>query len=329
MEDTVICKHNQTGYCKFQETCSKVHENQICNTKGCDLSKCRKRHPKECKYFAVQKFCQFGRSCRFKHTESIESVKVQQLHEDFKKIKAEVDLLKNNLKALAGIKQEGKMLTKSVESLKEDIKKIKSENINILKRILNIEEDFENESEDESEEQEMNSLQPNNSHNVEMTGENEIEEDDDNEDGAECDLYQIEMVNGDMVWACNLCDHGFDSSLEMKDHMKNKHDKIMNTETVVEDPDKYIELHEDTQDIKSKENKDDSDNNLNDGKFTCTLCLERLDGNHESKEHYIKDHMKDINNTKQGDMCDFGFCMDIEQDRCSQFCNYYKNMIDL
>ena len=220
------------------------------------------------------------------------------------------------------------MLTKSVESLKEDIKKIKSENINILKRILNIEEDFENESEYKSDKQESNSLMTNNSHNVEVTGENETEEEDDNEDGAEFDLYQIEMVNGDMVWACNLCDHGFDSSIEMKNHIKNKHDKILHTETEVEDHNTYIQLHEDTEEIKEKD-KDKSGNTLYDGKFTCKLCLERLDGNHESKEHYIKEHKKDINNTKQGDMCDFGFCMDIEQDRCSQFCNYYKNMIDL
>ena len=64
-----------------------------------------------------------------------------------------------------------------------------------------------------------------------MTSENEIEEDDDNEDGADWDLYPIEKVNGDMVWACNLCDHDFDSSVEMKNHMTNEHDKILNSET--------------------------------------------------------------------------------------------------
>ena len=26
------------------------------------------------------------------------------------------------------------------------------------------------------------------------------------------DRYQIEKVNGDIVWACNFCDHGFDSN---------------------------------------------------------------------------------------------------------------------
>ena len=55
-----------------------------------------------------------------------------------------------------------------------------------------------------------------------MTGENEFEEDDDNAYGTERNLYQIEMVNGIMVWACNLCDQGFDSSREMKNHMNSK-----------------------------------------------------------------------------------------------------------
>ena len=80
-----------------------------------------------------------------------------------------------------------------------------------------------------------------------MTGENEFEEDDDNEDGAKWDLYQIKMVNSDMVWPCNLCDHGFDSSVEMKNHMKNQHARVLNIETAVEDHNKYFELHEDTQ----------------------------------------------------------------------------------
>ena len=66
-----------------------------------------------------------------------------------------------------------------------------------------------------------------------------------------------------------------------------------------------------------------------DGKFTCTLCYERLDGNHESKKHFIKEHKKDMKQTITGDKCEYVFCMDIELDKCSQFCNYYKNMLDL
>ena len=61
-----------------------------------------------------------------------------------------------------------------------------------------------------------------------------------------------------------------------------------------------------------------------DGKFTCTLCYERLDGNHESKKHFIKEHKKDMKQTITGNKCEYVFCMDIELNKCSQFCNYYK-----
>ena len=46
-----------------------------------------------------------------------ENVKVEHLREDIKNLKAEMNVLKNSVKALAGIKQEGKMLRKSVETI--------------------------------------------------------------------------------------------------------------------------------------------------------------------------------------------------------------------
>ena len=56
MGDDGICKHNQTGYYKFRETCIKVHDNQICNTKGCDPSvesaTPKKANILQCKSFA-------------------------------------------------------------------------------------------------------------------------------------------------------------------------------------------------------------------------------------------------------------------------------------
>ena len=62
-----------------------------------------------------------------------------------------------------------------------------------------------------------------------------------------------------------------------------------------------------------------NDDNNDDGKFKCKLCLQRLEGYHKSKLHYVKEHSTYINNTKKGNMFKLGFYMDIEQDRCSQF----------
>ena len=49
------------------------------------------------------------------------------------------------------------------------------------------------------------------------------------------------MVNGDMVWACNLCDHGLNSGKEMQKHMKNEHDKVVNIEETIDDQHKNTE----------------------------------------------------------------------------------------
>ena len=100
-------------------------------------------------------------------------------------------------------------------------------------------------------------------------------------------------------------------------NMKDKHDRVTNIETEVEDQNKLIELHDDTKDDKDKE--DNNYYNNDDGKFKCKLCLQRLDGYHKSKLHYVKEHRTYINYTKKGNICELGFCMDIEKDRCSQF----------
>lgn len=305
--DNSICQHHKFGFCKFREQCSKVHVKEKCkNLSACkDLKSCNKRHQRVCKRFVLERFCKFGNECAYLHDNTLNTKEgYEEMVEELKNIKAEVDLLKRTVKSQNYIKEEAKVFQKSINIIKNEILQIKTEMKETAKKLKMMEDEIESES-----------------------GENEFEEDYDNEDGAEWDLYQIEMVNGDMVWACNLCDHGFDSSVEMKNHMQSKHDRILDIETAGEDRNKHIDLHEDTQEDKNKEDKDDS--NHNDGKFTCKLCLERLDGNHESKKHYIKEHKKDINNTKKGEMCDFGFCMDIEEDRCSQFCKYYKDMIDL
>ena len=301
-----------------------MHENQICDIKGCDPSKCRERHPKECKYFAVQKFCKFGNGCGFRHYENHKYVELEQFNlllEDSKNIKAEIEVLKNTVKALAGIKQEGKVIKKHVESLKDEIRKIHCENMNIIQRIKDIEDDLAEDADEELEEHSINSVRVGKSQLVKLTSEIEGEEEEDreNEEVEELDLFQIEMVNGEMVWACNLRDHGFDSSKEIKEHMKNEHDKVVNIGVTSEDQySGYVFSNENRREVKE-----------DDGKFTCTLCLDRLDGNQESKEHYIKEHKKYIKNTKPGNKCEYIFCMDIEEDRCSQFCNYYKNMLEL
>ena len=64
-----VCSHQKFGFCKFKETCKNQHLKEICedllacpNTKGC-----HKRHPRECKRYAVERFCRFGDGCAYSH----------------------------------------------------------------------------------------------------------------------------------------------------------------------------------------------------------------------------------------------------------------------
>ena len=74
-------------------------------------------------------------------------------------------VLKHTVKALASMKQEGQVLKKSVESLKEELRKIKCDNMNILQRIKNIEDDFEDGSDEKSRIRETLNLSTDADHN--------------------------------------------------------------------------------------------------------------------------------------------------------------------
>ena len=62
-----VCKHYQTGFCKFAEKCKWRHKKEICQVTQCSSKECRKRHPKLCKFFALNNFCKFGDLCCYKH----------------------------------------------------------------------------------------------------------------------------------------------------------------------------------------------------------------------------------------------------------------------
>ena len=42
------------------------------------------------------------------------------------------------------------------------------------------------------------------------------------------DIYDIEMVNGEPVWACNLCSDALESQEEMIIHMQESHNRVVN-----------------------------------------------------------------------------------------------------
>ena len=74
---------------------------------------------------------------------------------DIKKIKAELDVLKQTVTTLITIKDEGQVLRKEIKVIKEDIKLVVVQNKVIADKINQLKTNFENESEEEDETQKM------------------------------------------------------------------------------------------------------------------------------------------------------------------------------
>ena len=64
----VVCKHLQTGYCKYRDHCKKKHVAELCETLNCNSKACTKRHPRVCKFILAHNECKFNEHCAYKHT---------------------------------------------------------------------------------------------------------------------------------------------------------------------------------------------------------------------------------------------------------------------
>ena len=273
--------------------------------------------------------------------------------EAIKSMKAEIDTLKMKVSSISDINKEGKEMMNMMKTLKEDIQNIKYVNSKICDKIRLLEKEIEESDSEESlcfEEKELTEYNDREKPQIECNicnfkcerettlrkhiNTKHCKEDSKTYDHIteENDMFQIEIVDNETVYACNICDQGFEESDEVKKHITQVHQDIINhilTKVTDENADNDLDKCENEEIIESEDIITENEVKEDDGKFTCTLCYERLDGNHESKEHFIKEHMKDMKQPMTGKKCEYVFCMDIELDKCSQFCNYYKNMLDL
>ena len=100
MSGEALCKHNQSGFCKYKSKCRKRHEDRLCPEEQNFTSKeCSFRHPKTCRYFYKEEICRFGEDCSYAHKKFIKKdMKFEEMkdkHEnEINDIKDEMDKLK-------------------------------------------------------------------------------------------------------------------------------------------------------------------------------------------------------------------------------------------
>ena len=215
-----VCKYHKFGYCKYNNQCEKNHVKGECKDGNIcpKIQVCNLRHPKMCKRMAMEGYCRLEAKCAYKHGPRVLQPNDDN-KEDIKSIKAELDVLKQTVKTLMTIKEEGHVLQKEIKVIKEEIRLVVVQNKVIADKISQLENDveYESEEEDENEKDEV----PSHQHDDRVTKEEENNFDDFEE------LYQIESVDGELLYACNVCNEALDTENEMKEHLNKDHKELI------------------------------------------------------------------------------------------------------
>ena len=128
-----ICKYNQTGFCKFQGSCKKVHNIELCtNISKCQDINCTKRHPKICRNFQVKGNCRFKEGCAYthvQHTNEENLLLVQTLATYFKHVHELKEELSETKLIVEKLQIQMNTLNKIVQDKKET-QQTETENIN-------------------------------------------------------------------------------------------------------------------------------------------------------------------------------------------------------
>ena len=120
MAAPTLCLFNKFGYCKFSERCIRHHVNEICVSNHCNISECRKRHPKLCKYFENYRRCKFN-PCAYRHEKDSSKTYDEVEERNLKEINDKMSVIENEI-----IKKNERIeeLVSKISSLESKIKEI-------------------------------------------------------------------------------------------------------------------------------------------------------------------------------------------------------------
>ena len=109
-----VCRYFKFGHCKFGDTCRLLHNSEKCENVSCEITSCKLRHPRTCKFFREFKKCKFSEWCSFKHIKTDQNIK----QFNNKEIMEKIDDLAQTLKEKYDIIN---ILVEKVRTLEETI----------------------------------------------------------------------------------------------------------------------------------------------------------------------------------------------------------------
>ena len=144
-----VCKHQKYGFCKYKESCSKIHLTEECTDLNNCKSKgsCDKRHPKLCRRYILENSCSFGENCDYLHREKEKSPEENNLKERLeqleKVVKAKETAEIKMERAVREMEKVVKAMSRKVIHLEEEIVNIKDNNkINATKEPFKDKSDY-------------------------------------------------------------------------------------------------------------------------------------------------------------------------------------------
>ena len=129
-ENQEVCNYEKFGMCKMREHCENYHPVENCKDNNCSIVKCKKRHPQQCRFFATQEGCRFGRSCKFDHHRQM---CLQELQSNQDRLLNENKHLKSNQDKLI---QENRLQNQQIQILNEKIVSLEKNFLTFMKNTL-------------------------------------------------------------------------------------------------------------------------------------------------------------------------------------------------
>ena len=116
-----FCKFHQFGHCKFGPTCRKFHTKDTCSNFKCTMVACSSRHPKQCKFYMLYGRCKFADNCSYLHVPTRNTIE-NALSQEIESLKVEVKLLKSE-----NIEMKSKL--SRLDTIEQDIRCLKEDGI--------------------------------------------------------------------------------------------------------------------------------------------------------------------------------------------------------
>ena len=130
----VKCKYYNKGFCKYREECNYFHPKDVCQEVNCNNKKCKKRHPKQCRY---KDECRRRSLCMYSHESVIFSEYQTILNEN---VTLKLDILNLKVKLKETVVQL-KSVTEELENTSNQSDRYAEGVRDLVKRVSEISED--------------------------------------------------------------------------------------------------------------------------------------------------------------------------------------------